>query len=76
MAFRPGHRFSAGEKNYGASLTAEDIRQIRRLRAALGDRRRVPRHHKASLHSLAVRFGIKPSQVSKVALGRAWGHVK
>ena len=65
-----------GENNHYAKVTEEMVRRIREARAAIGNARRVAKDHPASLHSLGLKFGLKPSQVSKVALGRAWSHVR
>jgi predicted secreted Zn-dependent protease len=72
-----GVKHNSGTGNPNAKLTDDVVRQIRRIRATLGPYcRKVRKSHPASLHSLAKQFGLKPSQVSKVALGRAWSHVR
>lgn len=64
-----------GTDNNNAKVTPEAVQEIRRARASLGGMRRVSGSHPCSLRSLADRFGIKPSQVSKISLGRQWEHV-
>ncbi len=64
-----------GEKNYGAKITDDIVREIRAIRSTLNGAKRVAKDHPASLHSLAQRFGLKRSQVCKIALGRAWSHL-
>lgn len=73
--WKRGIKHNSGEGNPNSELTNEEIRQIRALRASIGDARRVEKSHPASLDSLSKRFGIKPSQLSKIALGRVWRHV-
>lgn len=68
-------KHNSGEGNHLAKLTEEQVREIRRLRPKDGPRRRFPANHPLSLRNLAKRFGIKPSQVSKICLGTGWRHL-
>jgi hypothetical protein len=58
-------RHPAGERNGAATLTAEDVREIRRL-AGAGTPRRV----------IAERFEIVPRHVGRIVRREAWGHVE
>lgn len=58
-----------GEKNYFAQITAEDVREIRRLY-----RRGHPRHP-GNQAELAERFGLCPAYVQQIANGKAWAHI-
>ena len=51
-----------GERNPGAKLTAEDVRQIRQRRGELQE-------------DLAVEFGCTFSNISAIQLGKSWRHV-
>jgi hypothetical protein len=50
----------AGERHYGAKLTASDVAEIRALKGIVQGR------------ELAARFGVNPSCISKVQNDRAW----
>lgn len=62
-----------GIKAPNAKLTDDQVREIRRLHAALPDK---PGRGKAGVRELAARYGVSVSLVSKIALGRAWRHVR
>jgi hypothetical protein len=61
------HRYEAhaGETNGQAKITEDDVRSIRRRRAA-GELR----------ETIAASYGISVSQVTNIALRRKWGHVE
>ncbi len=63
-----------GQGNGNAKVTPMMVREIRRARKDPG-RRAWPKAHPNSLTSLAARFGLSVSQVSKIALARQWGHL-
>lgn len=68
-----GHNY--GETNPRAKLTAAQVHELRRLRPAAAKPKRYPKGHPLSIASLAKKFGIKPSQVSKICQGGGWGHL-
>lgn len=57
-------RTNRGERNGTAKLTATDVTEMRRLRAA-----------GASYDELCDRYGVGKSTVSRIILRRAWTHV-
>ncbi len=63
---------TSGERNGMSKVTEGVVIAIRTARYSEEGRRLWPRDHPASLHSLAARFGLSVSQVSKIALGRQW----
>jgi hypothetical protein len=65
------HGDRRGAKNGKAKLTDDAVWEIRRAREGAGRRLSTdPR----STRALAKRFGVTPTQISKVALGQQWGH--
>ncbi len=70
-----GVKHNSGEGNPNVSLTNEEVREIRALRATVGDLRRVPKSHPGSVASIAAKFGVRPGQISNIVLRRQWRHV-
>jgi hypothetical protein len=63
-AFATGlQRRRLGEENHSAKITADDVREIRRLRGDVLQR------------DLATRFGITVHQVCAIQRGRSWSHI-
>ena len=60
-----GH-YARGEDNNKAKLTADQVRELRRLY--------VP--HQYGSTKLARQFGISPTAVKAILAGKAWGHVQ
>lgn len=56
---------SLGEKNGSAKLTAEDVREIRRLSDS----------GEVSRKDLAARFGMTPEMIGNIARRQAWRHI-
>jgi hypothetical protein len=64
-AIRNGRRCSSGITNYGAKLTEDNVREIRRLYAT----------GNFTQAGLASRFGIRQGSVSVIVRRRTWKHV-
>ncbi len=69
MTFRKGK--AAGSGNTNSKLSDDDVWFIRRARDGAGRR---PSTDPRSTRALAIKFGVTPTQISKVALGQQWCH--
>lgn len=61
---RANNRPVVGEAHHSAKLTADGVREIRRLLAA-----------GVARQAIARRYGVAPSQIYNIATGKTWRHV-
>jgi len=57
-----------GERNPAAILTEDDVREIRRVKKKVGDKKR-------SNIELSERFGVSCATIKDIVCGRSWRHV-